>query len=61
MASKLKPCPFCGFSGVEVLHDNGWQYVYCGECHARGPNGIYKQHDVKKLWNTRPKQRRGRK
>lgn len=35
MASKLKPCPFCGGEAVlDINEDRGQAHVYCHDCYA---------------------------
>jgi Lar family restriction alleviation protein len=52
---KLKPCPFCGSSGVEVTNVGYapfWSIVWCMTCGAHGP---LKEDNVRAIaaWNRR--------
>lgn len=54
---KLKPCPFCGYKGVEILADDN-KYLYyryfsqCQRCGAGAKRGHTKEDAVKE-WNRR--------
>lgn len=53
MSEPLKPCPFCGRSGMdlgEIDQGKSWQ-VYC-RCGAMGPTGT--EDGACEAWNTRP-------
>lgn len=53
----LKPCPFCGYKGVEILADDN-KYLYyryfsqCQRCGAGAKRGHTKE-DAAKEWNRR--------
>lgn len=55
----LKPCPFCGYKGVEILADDN-EYSYyryfsqCQRCGAGARRGHTKK-DAAKEWNRRAK------
>ena len=55
----LKPCPFCGYKGVEILADDN-KYLYyryfsqCQRCGAGAKRGHTKE-DAAKEWNRRAK------
>lgn len=54
---KLKPCPFCGGKGVEILEDEN-KYLYyrymaqCQKCGANAKLGRTKE-EACKAWNQR--------
>ena len=54
---KLKPCPFCGGKGVEILEDEN-KYLYyrymaqCQKCGANAKLGRTKE-EARKAWNRR--------
>ena len=53
----LRPCPFCGYKGVEILADDN-KYLYyryfsqCQRCGAGAKRGHTKEDAVKE-WNRR--------
>ena len=55
--AELKPCPFCGYKGVEILADDN-KYLYyryfsqCQRCGAGAKRGHTKEDAVKE-WNRR--------
>lgn len=55
--AELKPCPFCGYKGIEILTD-GNEYLYyryfsqCQRCGAGAKRGHTKEDAVKE-WNRR--------
>lgn len=55
--AELKPCPFCGYKGVEILADDN-EYLYyrffsqCQKCGAGAKRGHTKEDAVKE-WNRR--------
>lgn len=57
--TELKPCPFCGYKGVEILADDN-KYLYyryfsqCQRCGAGAKRGPTKEDAVKE-WNRRDK------
>lgn len=62
MASKLKPCPFCGEAQrlrVESGEDGDYA-VQCKGCFANGPQVFASRYYVRKLWNTRVRPRQAR-
>ena len=60
----LKPCPFCGYKGVEILADDN-KYLYyryfsqCQRCGAGAKRGHTKEDAVKE-WNRRAEMVHGR-
>ena len=54
---ELKPCPFCGGKGVEILEDEN-KYLYyrymaqCQKCGANAKLGRTKE-EARKAWNRR--------
>ena len=60
----LKPCPFCGYKGVEILADDN-EYLYyryfsqCQRCGAGAKRGHTKEDAVKE-WNRRAEMVHGR-
>lgn len=58
MPNELKPCPFCGTSGIDahlcrkVVHDTERYYVTCEYCGAS--TGLYfeAKHAIE-MWNRR--------
>ena len=46
--TELKPCPFCGSSGVALVGS----FVRCGRCGAVGPYGFTEIEAVER-WNRR--------
>jgi Lar family restriction alleviation protein len=54
---QLLPCPFCGKGDVCLLEpqaeDDGFPYVECGWCGARGPCVKLKSVEAIAEWNTR--------
>lgn len=54
---KLKPCPFCGYKGVEILMDEN-EYLYypffsqCQMCGAGAKRGHTKEAAIME-WNRR--------
>lgn len=49
----LKPCPFCGYKGVEILVDENERYFsQCQKCGATAKRGRTKEAAVKE-WNRR--------
>lgn len=60
MTEKLKPCPFCGGTDIEVeSSDYGGPYVFCNDCGALGPPTRWTDETAddharaRALWNTR--------
>jgi len=54
--TKLKPCPFCGGTVLELIEPATLQpayYVACEKCDASGPMAK-SQWGASRLWNTRP-------
>ena len=55
MTDELKPCPFCGGEGVEILdyRERGWLYaIECLDCNAStGPQR--EKLDAIDAWNRR--------
>lgn len=55
--AELKPCPFCGYKGIEILTDDN-EYLYyryfsqCQRCGAGAKRGHTKEDAVKE-WNRR--------
>ena len=55
--AELKPCPFCGYKGVEIFADDN-EYLYyryfsqCQKCGASAKRGHTKE-DAVKAWNRR--------
>ena len=29
---KLKPCPFCGGTDIQIKDEEKWSYIWCGDC-----------------------------
>lgn len=62
---KLKPCPFCGGKGVEILEAEN-KYLYyrymaqCQKCGANAKLGRTKE-EARKAWNRRAEAVHGRK
>ena len=62
--AELKPCPFCGYKGVEILADDN-KYLYyryfsqCQRCGAGAKRGHTKEDAVKE-WNRRAEMVHGR-
>lgn len=62
--NNLKPCPFCGYKGVEILADDN-KYLYyryfsqCQRCGAGAKRGHTKEDAVKE-WNRRAEMVHGR-
>ena len=56
MSEELKPCPFCGSSGItlmeEVAESSEWS-VCCWDCDVTGPQ-FEDAPDAIAHWNTRP-------
>ena len=55
--AELKPCPFCGYKGVEILADDNEHLYYryfsqCQRCGAGAKRGHTKEDAVKE-WNRR--------
>lgn len=55
--AELKPCPFCGYKGVEILADDNEHLYYryfsqCQRCGAGAKRGHTKE-DAAKEWNRR--------
>lgn len=56
MKTKLKPCPFCGSSEIELKVDDGLHWNRCMRCCAEGPTGskYSDEEDVQYFdWNSR--------
>jgi Lar family restriction alleviation protein len=51
MASKLKPCPFCGSKRLEICRGHTWAFVKCLDCKALGPEYMTVNQAVEK-WNN---------
>lgn len=54
--SKLKPCPFCGASGKELIMNDDDSIMVCVTCIKCGTDGPCVHHDsitARKLWNKR--------
>lgn len=51
MKSKLKPCPFCGSTNIEL--DHAHISVVCGDCCAEGPFGDADMAVAIETWNRR--------
>ena len=54
---KLKPCPFCGGKGVEILEDGNkyLYYRYMAQCQKCGANAKLSRtkEEARKAWNRR--------
>lgn len=55
--TELKPCPFCGYKGVEILADDNEYLFYrffaqCQKCGAGAKRG-HTEEDAIKEWNRR--------
>ncbi len=62
--AELKPCPFCGYKGVEILADDNEHLYYryfsqCQRCGAGAKRGHTKEDAVKE-WNRRAEMVHGR-
>jgi len=54
MTDKLKPCPFCGDSGVVYIQDHhSWYRVECSGCDARSDPSCQSKKEAIAAWNTR--------
>lgn len=53
----LKPCPFCGSKGVEILEDENkyLYYRYMAQCQKCGANAKLSRtkEEARKAWNRR--------
>ena len=50
---KLKPCPFCGDTNIEVESEDGrYWYAFCDRCLCEGPNVLSKKAAIEQ-WNGR--------
>lgn len=29
---RLKPCPFCGCTDIQIKDEEKWSYIWCGDC-----------------------------
>ena len=61
---ELKPCPFCGYKGVEIFADDNEHLYYryfsqCQRCGAGAKRGHTKEDAVKE-WNRRAEMVHGR-
>ena len=54
---ELKPCPFCGGKGVEILEDENkyLYYRYMAQCQKCGANAKLSRtkEEARKAWNRR--------
>lgn len=55
--TELKPCPFCGYKGIEILADENEYLHYryfsqCQRCGAGAKRGHTKEDAIKE-WNRR--------
>lgn len=48
MSNKLKPCPFCGYDGVDIWNES----VYCKKCGCHTAEHATEGRAVE-VWNTR--------
>lgn len=53
---KLKPCPHCGSTDLQVCWDSVYEdhYVRCHTCHMQGPE-IYGREAASEAWNSLPR------
>ena len=50
MSEELKPCPFCGATGLELFH--AYRFMKCEKCGAEGPVENA-EHNAIEIWNDR--------
>ena len=53
---KLKPCPHCGGTDLQVDWNSVYEchFVRCYNCHMQGPE-IYGRENAAKAWNALPR------
>lgn len=55
MSEQLKPCPFCGSTGITINGIvNSHRFMQCNRCLAHGPADPHALEALENLWNNRP-------